>query len=383
MSVGKKIIIAMSGGVDSSISALLLRQAGYEVIAVSFLLPCLKVTKSKKKTPESNKKLTQLSLSSIKSTEQYCNFNAIKIAQQLCQRLDISHYLFDLSQEFEKTVIDYYLNEYQQYLTPNPCVVCNRVFKFEQLLKIADYFQVEQVATGHYARVSSVGQQSYLLQARDLKKDQSYYLALLTQQILKRVVFPLGDLKKTEVYQLAQENNLDFLKAEKSSQDICFLDDQPPAQLLKKIFPSQNGEIIDQQGQVLGQHQGLRFYTIGQRQGLGLAGGPYYVLAFNVDQNQVIVSKNEQDLRQKKVLLTKVNLISGQPVNQALPVLAKIRYRQEPTKAVLQAVYPKTADKKTAAYQLIFQEAQRAVTPGQFAVFYQGETCLGGGQIIK
>lgn len=299
----KKVICAMSGGVDSSVAAALLERAGFNVEGVF-----LKLYDSQ----------------NFKEGE--------KRARRVAKILKIPLRVLDLRKKFKNEVIDYFLKEYRSGRTPNPCVVCNKLIKFDVLFGLG----ADLVATGHYARIS----RGNLLQAKDKNKDQSYFLWELTSNQLKRVLFPVGQYTKEEVRTLAEEFKLPvFEKA--GSQDICF-----------KI-PT-----------------GMKFYTIGQRKGIGLSGGPFWVLGMDKNQKPIL-TKNEKDLFKKELTFKKVNWISGRPAKFPLKVKAKIRYRSKSAPAL---VYKNN--------KVVFNRPQRAITPGQSIVFYRDEEVLGGG-IIK
>lgn len=348
-----KIVVAMSGGVDSSLAAVLLQKQGYEVIGVT-----LKLVEGSR----------------------CCDVEAVSHAREVCKRYGLQHHVIDVSREFDRVVIDYFIGELKAARTPNPCVFCNRFLKFEQLLRIAREFGAEMIATGHYARVRCRDGQWELLRGRDKEKDQSYYLCFLKQAWLAKILFPIGGYAKSEIYELAREEGLDFLVQKKQSQDLCFVDDKLRRSFIGSRLEDQPGEIVDVSGQVLGGHEGLHHYTIGQRKGLSLNGGPHFVVGFDVKKRRVIVSEDSEasELYQSVVGLRRVNFVSGRPTGD-VDVMAKIRYQQKLSRALLRASGSGTG---SGSVQLEFAKPQRAVTKGQIAVFYQGEKCLGGG-IIK
>jgi tRNA-uridine 2-sulfurtransferase len=347
---GQKIIVAMSGGIDSSVSAWLLLNQGWKVQGLSF------------KFADWNEK-------------------AIKTAARVCQILNIPHQIIEPEADFKKYVIDYFIAEHKKGRTPNPCVVCNKEFKFKYLIEQAKLKNINFIATGHYARTkklnlsSNLDSEPQLLQAKDKLKDQSYYLSFLKPGWLRKIVFPLGSLKKDQVYELAGKADFNFLLKQKSSQDICFLADQKLTGFLKKSLGQKPGKIITKKGRVLGKHQGLHFYTIGQRKGIKLGQGPFWVLKKDYQQNQLTVTKVKKDLYQKKLLMRPFNFLSIKPPKEIITVRAKVRYRQPLAAARLMPV-------KDNILQLEFLKAQKAITPGQFCVFYKGEICLGGGRIL-
>jgi len=372
-----KVVVAMSGGLDSSVAAALLKKAGFEVIGVFMKLADLP------KFRESEKR-----------------------AKKIAKILKIPFLVSDLRKEFKKRIVDYFLEGHKKGITPNPCVVCNKEIKFGLLLEKALALDADFIATGHYARKQKIENRKQkieykLLKAKDKNKDQSYFLWMLNQKQLKRILFPIGDYTRKEVENLARKFKLPVLKAKKSV-EICFIkttlgeedksSSSPFAKarvndFLSKYLKSKPGQIVDVRGKVLGKHRGLHFYTIGQRKGIGLPGGPYYVLNKDLKKNLLIVTKNEKDLYKKELIAKNVNWISGKVPEFPLKIKAKIRYRHQSALAVI----TKTLNPKT--YTLKFEKSQRAITPGQSVVFYlprsspkamvwgKGEELLGGGII--
>ena len=317
----KKVIVAMSGGVDSSVSAALLERAGFDVVGVFLKL--------------------------------WPSFNS-KRAKLVAEKLGIKFYVLDLQKEFRKKIVDYFVKEYKLGRTPNPCVVCNKEIKFGLLLKRALKLDTDYIATGHYVRRKG----SKLLRGKDKEKDQSYFLWRINQKILKKTLFPVGDYTKTEVRKLAKKFNLPVLNIPES-QEICFTVN----------FKKKPGEIINTKGEVIGRHKGLWFYTIGQRKGIRLSGGPYYILDKDMKKNTLIVSKNEKDLYKKELRFKEANWIKEAKL--PLRVNAQIRYRHKASLATV---------KKN---KVIFTKPQRAITPGQSVVFYLPRGKAGRGQVIR
>jgi len=316
----------MSGGVDSSVALFLLQEQGYKVIGVTLDFGC-------------NHK------------------DAIKIAKANCKKFGCKHYVLNSKDVFKKNVVDYFLNELKGNKTPDPCVMCNRYAKIETLISFAKKKKAKYVATGHYATIRN----GELIQSSD--KDQSYFLCLLRKSQLKKLIFPIAGYSKEKIYSIAKKNKIKYLVRE--SQDLCFTDDVNS--FIKKHLGFTKGNITDKKGNILGQHNGIYFYTIGQRKGIKLPGGPYYVLGFK--NNDVIVTRDEKDLYTKIVKLKNINLL-----NKHIPkfILAKVRFKQELSEAKL--------DLKNK--QLIFKKSQRAVCPGQIAAFYNKDICFGGGIIV-
>ena len=345
----EKILVGMSGGVDSSVCASVLAQKGYSVSGVTLAL----------------------------LGENLASSQNIKDAKAVCDRLSIEHYAIDLSEDFKKFVIDYFVNEYIEGKTPNPCIACNKNIKFGKMLKIAKEMGFSKIATGHYARVEYQNGRYLLKKAKDISKDQSYVLYCLSQEQLSSVEFPLGEYTKPQVRGIAQNNG--FVNAnKKDSQDICFVPDGDYASFIEKTanFVSSTGDYINRQGEKIGEHKGVIHYTIGQRKGLGVAfGHPVFVISKNAETNRVVLGEQEE-LFYKSVLVKDVNFIPFDELKGSLNVTAKLRYNQIPQPAVIK----KTEDGNVL---ITFNEPQRAPSPGQAAVFYDGDIVVGGGIIVR
>ncbi|MBI4812790.1 tRNA 2-thiouridine(34) synthase MnmA [Candidatus Falkowbacteria bacterium] len=378
----KKIIVGMSGGVDSSVSLALLKEQGWVPIGVS-----LKYSVWHDKE-------------NILRENICCSAESFRLAKEVCRRLDVPHRVIDASGEFQRTVIDYFIKELKRGKTPNPCIICNRYLKFKKLFEVARKERINYVATGHYARIKvyperSRGSKYELVESRDKQKDQTYSLCLLPQKWLKHIVFPLADYKKEEILELAKKRGFDFYLKRKESQDFCFVANKCLNCFLEKEIGRKAGLIRDTNGNVLGQHSGLHFYTIGQRKGLYLPNGPYFVVGKNIRNNALVVSKKEKDLCSRGAVLSPYNLVSDRMLGVSMSsspqtrggsrrgveknfieVMAKVRYSASPARAILR---PLSGNK----IELIFKKPQKAITPGQFAVFYRGNVCLGGGRILK
>lgn len=338
---GQKIVVGLSGGIDSSMALVLLKKAGWRPVGV-FL---------KFSTQSNTKNLS---------------------AENVCRKLDVPHYVLNVEKEFHKRVISYFIEELKEKRTPNPCVVCNRYFKFKQLFQWAKNNHIQYVATGHYAQTrKNLKTGKYeLLKAKDKSKDQTYTLSLLPQSWLKHLVFPLGNYTKKDVYRMATKEGFESLVHKKESQDFCFVANKFLAIFLEREIGLQPGPIKDSLGHTLGKHRGLHFYTIGQRRGINLPDGPYFVKDLGVKNNTLLVTKNEEDIFHKTVWLSSLYFISGEQTQKEVKVAAKIRYNQPLAKATLIPLRENRA-------KLVFQHPQRAITLGQFAVFYKKDICLG------
>ena len=351
-----RVAMAMSGGVDSSVAAALLKQQGHEVIGLHLKLYHGAEQDSRPKS--------------------CCSLDEAMDARAVCHRLEIPFYVLDVQEEFRSEVIDYFIREYQDGRTPNPCVMCNRTIKSRYLLKKADELDCELLATGHYARSQQESGSGGWALARpaDLRKDQTYFLWGVERESLPRLCFPLADHVKPRVRRMASE--LDFAAADKpDSQEVCFVP-RDYRQFLAAELPEtpEPGEFVDTEGKVLGAHQGFPYYTVGQRRGLGVsAATPYYVVRLDRERNQVVLGK-ETDLASQTVLISGVNWVSVAPPEQPLRVTAKLRYSHSGTPATLHPGHDGTAT-------VMLDEPVRAVTPGQAAAFYDRDVLLGGGWI--
>jgi len=352
----KKVIVGMSGGVDSSVAALLLKKQGYDVIGVNLdLLP----------NPSCNKPCS--------------NIQSINDAKKVCEKLDIPFYSLDFKDVFKKHVIDYFADEYMKGHTPNPCIACNRYVKFEELLKVAkEKFHADFIATGHYAKIeyNEKNGRYYIVESDANGKDQTYVLYNLTQEQLKHILMPLGSYTKDEIRKIAEENNL--LNANKAdSQEICFVEDNDYAKYISENYKYniQSGNFVDTYGNILGKHKGIIHYTIGQRRGLGLSlKAPLYVTKLNVNKNEVILAPNDM-LFSNTLICTKPNFMPFEKLEEPMTVKAKIRYSAKKEDAT---IYPL----EDGNIQVVFKNAQRAITPGQAVVFYNNNIVIGGGTII-
>ncbi len=353
-----KVLVALSGGVDSGVAAALLVEQGHEVIGAMLRLWA-------ERGPEVNR------------ANRCCTSEAIYRAERVADRLDIPFYLINAETDFKAQVVDYLVAEYGAGRTPNPCIPCNRTIRFGFLLNRALALRAEFLATGHYARARCVEGRYQLLRGRDVHKDQSYFLHALSQEQLAHTLFPLGGLTKEEVRAIAHQRGLPVAE-QSESQDLCFLADGDYRRFLAQQAPHlfRPGPIRDTSGRVLGQHQGLPAYTIGQRKGLGIAAAePLYVLAIDTAENTLIVGTAEE-LGQDECTVEEMHYLSEETPTAPFRATAQIRYRARPAAVT---VTPLPHEK----VHVRFDSSQRDITPGQFLVLYDGEVVLGGGVICK
>jgi tRNA-specific 2-thiouridylase len=391
-----KVVVAMSGGVDSSVAAALLKERGYEIIGVTMALSC----------------------SSNSSDRGCCSFSAAADAKRVADRLGFPHYTLNFKDEFKCYVIDNFVGEYKNGRTPNPCIRCNQFIKFGLLIQKAKEMGAEYVATGHYARVLQPSPQTYrpptadinaplpmgegvgisplvndnlgegcykLLKGIDRKKDQSYVLYTMNQENLAHTLFPLGEMTKDEVRNIARDLKLPVAE-KKESQEICFIEDDDYGRFIKEAVPEavKPGKIVDKNGKKVGEHEGIAFYTIGQRKGIGAHRGiPKYVIRIDREKNTITVG-DPPDLMADELTAERVVFVSGHIPSEPIEVTAKIRYNSLEAEAV---VRPSTRLGPRwlggSVVRVKFNKPQRAITPGQSVVFYNGEEVIGGGIISR
>jgi len=351
-----KVMIGMSGGVDSSVAAYLLQKDGFDVYGVTM-------------------KLFNNDDIDILPDKACCSLEDAEDAKAVCAKLGIRHYMLNMTEDFKREVIERFVAAYENGATPNPCIDCNRYIKFKSMLRRAIELEMDYVATGHYARIEKQGDRFLLKKALDLTKDQSYVLYSLTQEQLKMTKFPLGEYTKKQVREIALENG--FVNAKKhESQDICFVPDGDYYSFIEKhtgkAYP--HGDFVDIGGNRLGEHKGIIRYTVGQRRGLGLAlPASMYVVEKDLENNRVILGFNE-DLMSKEVSVKNITLCACDRLENEEHLLAKIRYNQKEQPATVRQI-------DENHLKIVFDEPQRAVTKGQAAVIYDGDTVIGGGTI--
>jgi len=355
-----RVAVAMSGGVDSSVAAALLLDEGYDVVGITMNLFSLR-----------------REFCRDESLKSYCGRGAAEEANRVAANLGIEHYLLDLKQPFEELVVADFLEEYRCGRTPNPCIRCNQYIKFDVLMERASRLGADFLATGHHARIEK-DQSSWrflLKKGKDKEKDQSYFLYTMTQRQLSRTLFPIGNLTKAEVRAKAKELGLPVAQRPES-QEICFIQGNNYVLFLKERIPGafQPGPIVDEEGQVLGEHKGVIHFTVGQRRGMGIsAPHPLYVLDIDSKNNTVVVGPNER-LYRRHLLASGINWISQEGSTGPIGIKARIRYKHREARAKLEI-------RNSREVRIEFDKPQRAITPGQAVVFYDSEIVVGGGTI--
>lgn len=353
---GEKVLVGMSGGVDSSVSALLLKEQGYNVVGVTM-------------------KLRPDEFMSESETGGCCSIDDVDDARRVCYKIGIDHIVMNFTDLFSRDVIEYFVNEYRSGRTPNPCIACNSKIKFDALLKRAITLGFDYIATGHYSKIKYDNTlDRFLLYKSNSSKDQSYVLYNLTQSQMKHTLFPLGDIEKSEIRRIARSNGL-IVADKPDSQEICFVPNKDYVSFIENFTGEKSipGLFIDKDGNVLGPHKGIMHYTIGQRKGLGISfGHPMFVTKINCNDNTVQLGPEEEQYS-KFLSVGNINFIPFDVLENEMIVNAKIRSQANPVRA---KIIPKDSE-----ILVEFEEAQRAVTPGQSIVFYKDDLVIGGGVI--
>jgi tRNA-uridine 2-sulfurtransferase len=363
MSKHGRILVAMSGGIDSSLAAVMLHDEGYQVIGMTM------------------KTWDYASSGGTKKETGCCSLDSINDARDIAVQLGFPHYILDIRAEFGDAVIDHFTGEYLEGRTPNPCVLCNTHIKWDALLRRADKLDCEFIATGHYANVRQENERFVVSKGIDAWKDQSYVLWGVSQQSLSRTKLPLGDLKKTEIREMAKERGFFDLVSKSESYEICFVPDNDYRGFLKNRIPTleeqvRDGNFLDQNGKILGKHEGYPFYTIGQRKGLGIAlGYPAFVTEIRKDTNEVVLGR-DFDLERDGMMVAKLNMQKyDNLIGRSLETSTKVRYKHDGSPAIIEQIDDKM--------QVLFNESVSGIAPGQAAVFYEGNDVIGGGWITK
>lgn len=358
----KKILLAMSGGTDSSVAAILLKEQNYFIEGMTF------------------RSYDSISKACMEKETGCCSVDSIFEAKKLAESLGFDHTILDIRELFEQTVIEDFIDQYMSGLTPNPCVVCNKTIKWGKMIEEADRLACDYLATGHYAQIVKEKGRYFLRKGVDEAKDQSYFLWTLTQDNLARTIFPLGALTKPEAREIARKNNYEKIASKKESQEICFIPDDDYRGFLRERIPEIDknigaGNYIDSEGKVLGQHKGFPFYTIGQRKGLEIAMG-YPVYVTNIDAKTNTITLGERDkLLNNEVLINNLNLMKYDSIPDNMEAICKIRYNNKGEECTLK--------QEEDTIKITFKNPVSAITPGQSAVLYEENDVIGGGIIMK
>ncbi|MBR6017435.1 MAG: tRNA 2-thiouridine(34) synthase MnmA [Paludibacteraceae bacterium] len=355
--MAKRVLIGMSGGIDSTVSAMLLMEQGYDLVGCTF------------------RTFDSIRESCLAKEKGCCSIESIMEAKHNAERMGFAHHIVDYRDLFREQVIRNFVSEYSHGRTPNPCVLCNAYIKWGSMLQMADELGCDYIATGHYARIAERDGHTYLRCAADTHKDQTYFLWRLSEQNLSRTLFPLGDLTKDRVREIAREHGYETLAKKRESQEICFVPDNDYRRFLRdEGVQTTPGDYVDQSGKVLGRHEGFPNYTIGQRKGLGIAlGAPRFVTAIDATHNRVMLGERD-DLLATTATADHALLIDPEALRRNPHVLARVRYRSQAVPAIVDSTdYP--------VLRLQFQAPVWGITPGQSLVLYQDDLVVGGGLI--
>lgn len=356
-----RVLLAMSGGTDSSVAAIILKEKDYDIIGMTF------------------RAYDSISKACMEKETGCCSVDSIFEAKKLAESLNFPHHILDVRDFFEETVIKDFVSEYLKGRTPNPCVVCNQQIKWNKMISEAEKLNCDFLATGHYAKIIKENDRFFIRKGEDDTKDQSYFLWMLNQDNLSKTIFPLGELKKSEVRNIAKLKNYEKIATKKESQEICFIPEDNYRIFLKNYVKNIDetigeGNVLDTSGKIIGKHNGYPFYTIGQRKGINIAlGYPAYVISINPVTNEIVLGEKKY-LEQKKVVLDNINLMKYDFIDKEIRAECKIRYNNIGTSC--------SVFQKNNKIHIIFDEPVYAVTPGQSAVIYQGNDVVGGGIIV-